>query len=399
MDIYEKIVTIRNKNDQFSKMLGVKSVVVKEGYGRVEADVRPDHDNTFGTIHGGMFFSMADSASACAAFADGMWKTTLNTTFDFLRAGKEVKHLIAEAYEVKKGKSISIYDATVKDQDDTLLARGTFTYFNLHKPILTEEMEKELEEYLKVEHEMAEKKLLQKDLENETAKKILQNPLADGDLEIYFYRHGITECNEKGLFAGVIDPEVCEAGWKNLHFLKEHYEFPEVDHVYASPLIRTQQTASVYFPDQKPTIIEGLHEQDFGVTEGKKAVDIFEVPELAHAWHKQKPDYGFEAGETMLEAKLRIMSAITHIIQNAKENGYKKIAIVSHGQILNLFTAQCFITEESAEAFSLTPNGMGFEACVDWDLWFQEQKMYFVRFLPEGAERPNPKDSPYFSRK
>lgn len=139
MDQYEKIKNIRNERDLFSVTNGIKTVVVKDGYGRVEVEVRPEHVNTCGTLHGGFLFTIADSASANAALADGILKTTLNSTFDFLRSSRNPKMLIGEAFEVKKGRTVCVYDTTVKDDQGVLLAKGTFTYFNLGKPVITEE--------------------------------------------------------------------------------------------------------------------------------------------------------------------------------------------------------------------------------------------------------------------
>ena len=61
--------------------------------------------------------------------------------------------------------------------------------------------------------------------------------------------------------------------------------------------------------------------------------------------------------------------------------------------------AMALVTEEPESAFTLTPNGMGYEVIVDTDDWFlKEQKLHFVRFLPEGAERPKAEDSPFFKK-
>ena len=392
MTLHEQIRQIRNERDKFSKYIGVVSEEIRDGYGRVEATTSEHYANTCGTIHGGVLFSMADSASANAAFSDGTWKTTLNCSFEYLRAGKNPQKLIGEAQEVKKGKTISVYDATVKDEHGSLLARGSFTYFNMGKPIVSEEEIAEAVAAKSAGFVDGKSIVDEKDL-NERSSEI---SVDSADLEIYFYRHGITPCNEEGIFAGVIDPELSEAGWKDLHRLKENYPFPQIDHIYVSPLIRTQQTASVLFPDVESSVIHGLHEYDFGDAEGKKTTEYFKDPEIYQGWVRQAEDFCFADGETVLEARLRIISAMTRIINEAKQKNYKRIGIVSHGMILGLLIGQCLITDQPREAFLLTPNGMGFATSVDYEQWFRKQKMLFMKFIPEGAERPSAKDSPYF---
>ena len=46
-------------------------------------------------------------------------------------AGKNTKHLIAEAHEIKYGKRAMVYDVKIYDQDEVLLACGTFTFMSI----------------------------------------------------------------------------------------------------------------------------------------------------------------------------------------------------------------------------------------------------------------------------
>src|ERR1700730_3811957 len=50
--------------DTASRMLGIRVVDVKPGYGCVTMTVRPDMVNGHRTCHGGLIFSLADSAFA-----------------------------------------------------------------------------------------------------------------------------------------------------------------------------------------------------------------------------------------------------------------------------------------------------------------------------------------------
>ncbi len=43
------------------------------------------------------------------------------------------------------------------------------------------------------------------------------------------------------------------------------------------------------------------------------------------------------------------------------------------------------------------PNGMGYRCYVDSEKWFEDQKIFFEEFIPEGAARQKPEDSLYFS--
>lgn len=218
------------------------------------------------------------------------------------------------------------------------------------------------------------------------------------ELTVYFFRHGITDRNEMGRMCGRTNALVSEKGWKELHKLKKKYEYPQVEKVFCSPAIRCRETASVLFPGQDPKIVENFWEYDFG------ALEDTPVDELAargdfDKWLEQTNDCGYPEGESLLEAKFRAMAAMTRVVKECREQGLTKVAVVAHGEILNLLVSMAMETEEPMESFMLTPNGMGFHARLYTEDWFfRRQKMEFLGFLPEGAKRPKASDSPYFRK-
>ena len=216
-------------------------------------------------------------------------------------------------------------------------------------------------------------------------------------LSVYFFRHGLTYGNKEARMCGRTDTLVCKEGWEELYQLKEEYEYPEVERVYASPAIRCRETASVLFPEHTPKIVQNFWEMDFGTWENQP-VDLSYEHEF-EKWNNQDPDCGFPEGESILECRYRAVAAMTRVIKECQEEGITKVAIVAHGEVLSCLLDMTLITDEPKAAFMLCPNGMGYEAVLDTEKWFwEEQKMEFVRFLPEGAPRPNPEDSPFFSK-
>ena len=61
-----EVVAHMMKNDLFSQWLGVEVLEVREGYSRIKMTVREEMINGFGIVHGGIAFSLADSAFAFA---------------------------------------------------------------------------------------------------------------------------------------------------------------------------------------------------------------------------------------------------------------------------------------------------------------------------------------------
>ncbi len=64
----------------------------------------------------------------------------------------------------------------------------------------------------------------------------------------------MTAGNLQGLYIGSgTDIPLCDEGRAQLNELKERFEYPQVDTVFSSPLLRAVETANILFPDAKPT--------------------------------------------------------------------------------------------------------------------------------------------------
>ena len=171
-----------------------------------------------------------------------------------------------------------------------------------------------------------------------------------------------------------------------------------MERVYTSPAIRCRETATVLFPGQTPKIVENFWEIDFGTLENKP-VDCTQGAGF-EKWLAQDPDCGFPEGETVLECRFCAMAAMTRVIKEAREEGLTKVAVIAHGEVLGCLMQAALVSDISLEEFTLTPNGMGYEVNVDMDEWFWgKPELHFVKFLPEGAERPKAEDSPFFAKK
>ena len=67
-----KIKESRNTTNPFCKRLGIWVEELQEGYARVTKTVGPEDLNPVGVPHGGVYFSMADTASGSAMASHGI---------------------------------------------------------------------------------------------------------------------------------------------------------------------------------------------------------------------------------------------------------------------------------------------------------------------------------------
>ena len=94
-------------------------------------------------------------------------------------------------------------------------------------------------------------------------------------LYITFIRHGITQPNTEGRWAGITDVPITEEAEKKLSELASKYKYPEVEKIYRSPMLRCRQTMEKIYPGCKAEILESAREMDFGIYEGRYAKDTF----------------------------------------------------------------------------------------------------------------------------
>lgn len=125
---YENVIETINKTNAFGTLLGIQIDRVEEGFARVSLDIVPDYLNPYKTVHGGVLYTMADMAGGTAAYSHGQAVVTVDSSFHFLHAGRDVTKLIAEGREIRNGKSIAVYEVSVMNQEEKELCRGTFTY-------------------------------------------------------------------------------------------------------------------------------------------------------------------------------------------------------------------------------------------------------------------------------
>ena len=100
----------------------------REGYARVAMTVRAGMLNGYQTIHGGMVFSLADSAFAYACNSRNQASVAQQASIVFLSPAREGERLIAEAREESLVGRTGVYVISVKSEDGREVA--SFTGFS-----------------------------------------------------------------------------------------------------------------------------------------------------------------------------------------------------------------------------------------------------------------------------
>lgn len=135
-DLAQRVVARMMHEDLFSRWLGIAVLEVKEGYAKIRMTLREEMVNGFGIIHGGVAFSLADSAFAFACNNRNNLSVALDTSITFTKAAAPGDVLTAEAKELHNGRSTGLYLITVTNQQNEQVALFKGTCFRTGKTLV-----------------------------------------------------------------------------------------------------------------------------------------------------------------------------------------------------------------------------------------------------------------------
>jgi acyl-CoA thioesterase len=108
--------------DYAAQMMGIEIIQTSVGKAELRMTVRKDMLNGHGSCHGGMMFTLADTAFAHACNSTNKVTVASGCTIDFIAPAFEGDTLIAVAEERTRSGRTGIYDINLTKPDGTLVA-------------------------------------------------------------------------------------------------------------------------------------------------------------------------------------------------------------------------------------------------------------------------------------
>ena len=133
MSLPEKVFRKMYDNDAFSQWLGIEVVKVKDGYCELKMTVRKEMLNGFQIAHGGIAYSLADSALAFASNSHGRKSLSVETSISHTMSVKEGDVLTAITEELSLSDKIGVYLITITNQDNQEVAYFKGTVYRTSK--------------------------------------------------------------------------------------------------------------------------------------------------------------------------------------------------------------------------------------------------------------------------
>jgi acyl-CoA thioesterase len=122
----EKVVDTMFTNDYFSQWLGIERIKVEPGHCILQMKIRKEMLNGFSIAHGGIAYSLADSALAFASNSHGRKSLSIETSISHTISLNEGDTILATAEEINLTNKLGIYYISITRHGDTVaLFRGT----------------------------------------------------------------------------------------------------------------------------------------------------------------------------------------------------------------------------------------------------------------------------------
>jgi probable phosphoglycerate mutase len=154
--------------------------------------------------------------------------------------------------------------------------------------------------------------------------------------ELVLIRHGETDMNRELRFQGHLNVGLNAIGLEQARRLAARMAGEKADAVYASDLLRAQQTAHPIAGELAlPPVAEtGLREQHFGRVEGMCVDDIKrDLPEAWAGWMRFEEDFAMPEGESTRAFHARVMEAMYRLVAAHPD---QTVVVVTHGGVLDM---------------------------------------------------------------
>ena len=128
-----RVVDAMYDNDPFSQWLGIERMLVEQGKCVLKMKVRKEMLNGFDIAHGGICYSLADSALAFASNSHGRKAVSVETSISLTEQVKENDVLTATAEEISLSNKIGVYYVTITNQENKKVALFKGTVYRTSK--------------------------------------------------------------------------------------------------------------------------------------------------------------------------------------------------------------------------------------------------------------------------
>jgi acyl-CoA thioesterase len=124
------------RQDKFSQFLGIRIKDISAGACTLEMTIRGEMVNGFGIVHGGVTFSLADSALAFASNSHGRLSVAIEASISYPAPVNIGDTLTAVAEQISLTNRMGVYSITITNQEREKVALFRGTVYRTNKPVV-----------------------------------------------------------------------------------------------------------------------------------------------------------------------------------------------------------------------------------------------------------------------
>ncbi|MFZ7943464.1 histidine phosphatase family protein [Neobacillus sp. 19] len=174
----------------------------------------------------------------------------------------------------------------------------------------------------------------------------------DDRVVIALFRHGVTEENKRKAYLGWNDSQLL-AETRNQSPLKSYESY------FSSDLQRCLSTLNLFFPNQKPIILENFREMNFGDWEGLTYEELKDN-EHYRQWISDPVNIFPPKGEAFHEFTNRVQNGWNTMIHTVLTQQLKNCAVITHGGVIRYLLSEYAPEEKEFWSFQVR-HDQGFE--------------------------------------
>ncbi len=198
--------------------------------------------------------------------------------------------------------------------------------------------------------------------------------------KLYIIRPGITEANLDGRYIGSTDLPLCKEGKEALKKLAKTREYPNVGRVYAPPLKRCIETASIIYPGHTPVTVDKLREYSFGAFENKTVAQLSGT-EAFKVWSDSGMRDAPPGGEDKTLFRRRCEEGFHWVLEDMMRTRMTSAALICHSGIMMNLLAQYGYPKQEPLRWKAEP-GEGYTALVTASMWQRAEVFEVVDPIP-----------------
>lgn len=209
-------------------------------------------------------------------------------------------------------------------------------------------------------------------------------------MELYLIRHGATAGNLEKRYVGTTDEPLTQEAVRQLKHSRRNY--PAVQQVITSPMLRCRQTAELLFPGIASEVIEDLRECAFGSFEYKNYQELAQDVSYQR-WIDSNGSLPFPQGESQKTFSERSCRAFLAGCRMLLARGCQSAAYVVHGGTI-MAVMERFCRKEQPYFVWQVKNAEGFHLHLSEAEWDRDMEAASgaVRFLELAGSLPVPEE-------